>query len=162
MLSRIGIRYLSSSSGAAARNSGEVKTVLPLGLGGGNSLSSTDNKPPPLPGGLTKEKLMAMLKQQNEELAEHGIEPTMLLLDHSQSETDISKTVVDALRGTDSCCDYDVVSIGAGVRTLPEHFLLFENLVNLVHEHAPDARIAFDTSPTDKVESILRNLKRNK
>ena len=32
---------------------------------------------------------------------------------------------------------WDCVLIGAGVRTIVKNFLLFEVLVNLVHEHAP-------------------------
>lgn len=32
---------------------------------------------------------------------------------------------------------FDCVLIGAGVRTLTVHFLLFEKLINVVHAHAP-------------------------
>ena len=46
--------------------------------------------------------------------------------------------------------------IGAGVRKNDEHFLLFERLVNVAHEHAPRARIAFNTGPTDSDAAILR------
>lgn len=128
-------------------SSAPTKRALLLGMGGGPP------SPKGYPNGLTKEKLMAILQQQNKELQENGIEPTMLLVDHT-SDT-LSETVVNALvQGQ----DYDVISIGAGVRTTPEHFLLFENLVNLVHQHAPKARIAFDTGPEDKVVSILRQL----
>ena len=39
--------------------------------------------------------------------------------------------------------------IGAGVRKDDDHFLVFERLVNNDHEHAPQARIAFNTGPTE-------------
>ena len=51
---------------------------------------------------------------------------------------------------------FDVVMIGAGVRKDDEHFLVFEQLVNVVHEHAPRARIAFNTGPTDSTAAIQR------
>jgi hypothetical protein len=50
----------------------------------------------------------------------------------------------------------DVVLIGAGVRKDEEHFLVFERLVNVVHEHAPHARMAFNTGPTDSAAAIQR------
>jgi hypothetical protein len=48
------------------------------------------------------------------------------------------------------------VVIGAGVRLPPVYFLLFERLINVVHTHAPDARIAFNTKPTDNAEAVQR------
>jgi hypothetical protein len=51
---------------------------------------------------------------------------------------------------------YDVVMIGAGVSKDDEHFLVVEQLVNTVHEHAPGARIAFNTGPTDSAAAIQR------
>merc|ERR1719188_1796010 len=106
------------------------------------------------PGGLTKEKLQAILAQQNEELAKKGVSPTTLLFEKTLSNDEIAAKLVESLASN----EFDVVSIGAGVRTYPEYMLLFEKLVNVVHKHAPGARIAFDTGPGDKVESILRNL----
>jgi acetyl esterase/lipase len=52
--------------------------------------------------------------------------------------------------------EYGCVIIGAGVRANPKYFLLFEKLLNLVHELAPKARIAFNTKPTDTVEAVRR------
>jgi hypothetical protein len=54
--------------------------------------------------------------------------------------------------------DYDCVMIGAGVRVLPEHFLLFERVLNIVHRHAPRAAICFNTDPSDTVEAAKRGL----
>lgn len=51
---------------------------------------------------------------------------------------------------------YDCIVIGAGIRTLPEHFLLFERLINLIHQAAPLARIAFNTNPADTAEAAQR------
>jgi hypothetical protein len=47
--------------------------------------------------------------------------------------------------------------IGAGVRVAPDHFLLFEKLINLVHRHAPPSvRICFNTHPTDTLAAVRR------
>ncbi|MEM6849465.1 MAG: hypothetical protein AAF580_15605 [Pseudomonadota bacterium] len=51
---------------------------------------------------------------------------------------------------------FDVVLIGAGVRRDDDYFLVFERLVNVVHEHAPSARIAFNTGPTDTAAAVQR------
>jgi hypothetical protein len=51
---------------------------------------------------------------------------------------------------------FDCVLIGAGVRLDPEHFLLFEKLINVVHEHAPTARICFNTNPGDTAAAVMR------
>jgi hypothetical protein len=48
------------------------------------------------------------------------------------------------------------VLIGAGVRKDDDQFLVFEMLVNVVHEFAPQARIAFNTGPTDSDSAIQR------
>lgn len=43
--------------------------------------------------------------------------------------------------------------IGSGVRDQLE---LFERTVNLVRRHAPDAAIAFNTSPSDTFDAAAR------
>ena len=51
---------------------------------------------------------------------------------------------------------YDCVVIGAGFR-VPQHaLLLFERVVNTVHRHAPNAAIAFNTSPADTWDAARR------
>lgn len=50
---------------------------------------------------------------------------------------------------------FDCVLIGAGLRA-PEHFLLFERLLNTVHALAPQAKICFNTRPDDSVEAVQR------
>lgn len=51
---------------------------------------------------------------------------------------------------------FDCIVIGAGIRIIPEHLLLFEKVINLVHQNVPDSRICFNTNPTDTVEAINR------
>lgn len=51
---------------------------------------------------------------------------------------------------------YDCIMIGAGVRTVPSNFILFEKLINIVHEHAPLSKICFNTKPSDTLEALQR------
>ena len=44
---------------------------------------------------------------------------------------------------------YGGVLIGASVRTDPHELTLFENLFNIVHGQAPQARICFNIGPRD-------------
>ncbi|TPG05458.1 hypothetical protein EAH88_16025 [Rhodanobacter glycinis] len=50
---------------------------------------------------------------------------------------------------------FDCVMIGAGLRA-PSLLLLFEKIINLIHEHVPDARICFNASPADTAEAVRR------
>ena len=69
---------------------------------------------------------------------------------------DLGETAESAVTSCLRAKQYDCVIIGAGVRANPKYFLLFERLLNLVHELAPQARIAFNTMPTDTVEAVQR------
>ncbi|RJE20322.1 hypothetical protein PHISCL_07341 [Aspergillus sclerotialis] len=51
---------------------------------------------------------------------------------------------------------YDCILIGAGVRVIPHNFTVFEQLVNVVHQRAPHAKICFNTGPHDSTEAVQR------
>jgi hypothetical protein len=51
---------------------------------------------------------------------------------------------------------WDCVVIGGGIRKPEQALEFFEYVVKLVHQHAPAAAIAFNTSPADTVEAALR------
>lgn len=70
--------------------------------------------------------------------------------------TDRGETAADQVREALLAETPDLVLVGAGVRTDADHFLLFERVINLIHEHAPAARIAFNTLPYDSVEAVRR------
>ena len=52
----------------------------------------------------------------------------------------------------------DCVLIGAGVRLNPKLTGLFERLVNLVRQHAPQSRLCFNSGPHDSAEAVERQL----
>jgi hypothetical protein len=57
--------------------------------------------------------------------------------------------------------DYECVMVGAGLRLISVHFLLFEKLINVVHRLAPAfTRICFNTQPSDTAEAVRRWVQR--
>lgn len=99
--------------------------------------------------GLTPEKLEASLRADETQLKTLGYDARLAFIHSAQTATDdVAKLLQDST--------FDVVLIGAGVRKDDEHFLVFERLVNTVHQHAPHARIAFNTGPTDSAAAIQR------
>jgi hypothetical protein len=68
---------------------------------------------------------------------------------------DSGATAVEAVSQRLQTQSFDCVMIGAGLRA-PEHLLLFEKLLNLVHARAPGAKICFNTTPVDSAEAVQR------
>ncbi|KZP09802.1 hypothetical protein FIBSPDRAFT_873288 [Athelia psychrophila] len=52
--------------------------------------------------------------------------------------------------------DYDAVIIGAGVRLQAKLTEFFEEIVNTVKEHAPRARMGFNSSPQSTLDAVKR------
>lgn len=99
--------------------------------------------------GLNEEKLEFALRADEKKLNDLGYDASIGFIFSGEDATDL---LVESLKGT----AYDVVLIGAGVRKDDDHFLVFETLVNVVHEFAPQAKIAFNTGPTDSDLAIQR------
>jgi hypothetical protein len=70
--------------------------------------------------------------------------------------TDFGETAATVVRRHLEQQAFDCVLIGAGVRANPSNFLLFEQLINVVHEHAPRARLCFNTMPGDTAAAVKR------
>ena len=70
--------------------------------------------------------------------------------------TDFGGTAVDAVRARLQSKNFECVVIGAGLRTIEPNFLLFEIVLNAVHEFAPQARICFNTGPHDTAAAVQR------
>jgi hypothetical protein len=98
---------------------------------------------------LTAEKILAGIEAELERLRNLGYEADGCLVDLGAT----AETVVASRLGAR---EYGCVVIGAGIRAIPAYFLIFEKLLNIVHELAPKARIAFNTKPTDTVDAVRR------
>ncbi len=115
-----------------------MKSVLLIGLD--PSVVNYERWP-----GLTAEKLEAGLRRDQSALIDEGDRVHLCFIDHGETG---EATVAAALKET----KVDCVLIGAGVRTDNDEFLLFEKLVNFIHTNAPQAKICFNTGPTDSVD----------
>jgi len=82
--------------------------------------------------------------------AEHGlgVETCLFGLDGSD---DVEAVVAAALRARPWGC----VVIGGGVRN-EDRLELFEQVLNLVRRYAPDAAIAFNSTPADTFDAAAR------
>ena len=89
----------------------------------------------------------------NKRLMELGYEvQSCLIVD--LGETTAESVVSDIL----SREKFDCIMIGAGIRALPQHALMFEKIINTIHQKAPptSTKICFNTNPNDTVEAVLR------
>jgi hypothetical protein len=81
------------------------------------------------------------------EAARHSV--TLLLTKDAET---VERQVMQALADA----SYDVIVIGAGLRTLPPMALQFERLMNVLHERAPNAKLAFNSQPGDSDAAAIR------
>ncbi len=94
-------------------------------------------------------KVLALLKADEAHLRGLGYEVELCL-------TDLGKTAEAFVRDRLRQKQFDCILVGAGVRTIPKYFILFEKLINVVHEHAPQAKLCFNTKPGDTAEAVQR------
>jgi hypothetical protein len=103
----------------------------------------------PVPG-LTAAKVRSAIEANRAKLEERGYNVTILYVDEG-------KTAEAQLANTLATGRYDCIMIGAGLRIVPPYFLLFEKLINVIHQHAPaSTKLCFNTGPTDIAEAVQR------
>ena len=108
-----------------------------------------DFSAPDAPKEMNPDKIMAGLNDSvaRLEAAGHGAE---LLLTRDAAGVDAQ--VTRALQGK----EYDVIVIGAGLRTLPALADQFERLINVLHLKAPRSKFAFNSRPDDSDAAAQR------
>jgi hypothetical protein len=100
-------------------------------------------------GGRTAEQVTAAGGAAQEQLSAQGYAVQQCLVDlGATAEAVVVKALAEHT--------FDVILIGAGIRALPQHTLLFERIINVVHQRAPSAKLCFNTNPNDTVEAVLR------
>ena len=122
-----------------------TKSVLVVGL----DPTLIDFSDPGYPPGMSAEKVFAGIKSSEDELTSLGYSVQMCL-------TDFGETAAAVVESQLRQKPWNCVMIGAGVRVNPNNFLLFEKLVNVVHEHAPQAKICFNQLPHDTAAAVRR------
>jgi hypothetical protein len=83
--------------------------------------------------------------------AEHGVgvESCLVGLDGSD---DIEAIVTESLRAR----AWECIVVGGGIRGPDDQLELFETVINLVRQHAPQAAIAFNRRATDTFDAAAR------
>ena len=99
--------------------------------------------------GMDATKVLAGLKSSEKELTGLGYSVEMCLTDFGETAEAVVQSRLEQRR-------FECVLIGAGVRANPSNLLLFEKLINVVHEHAPQAKICFNTLPSDTAAAVQR------
>jgi hypothetical protein len=123
----------------------DKKSVLVVGL----DPTLIDFSTPGYAPGMNAAKVLAGIKSSEDELTRLGYSVHTCL-------TDFGETAEAVVESQLKQKQFDCVMIGAGVRTNPSNLLLFEKLINVVHEHAPQARLCFNQLPSDTAEAVKR------
>ena len=121
------------------------KSVLVIGL----DPTLIDFSQPGYAPGMDATKVFAGLKSSEAELLSLGYRVETCL-------TDFGETAEAVVRNRLQQGTFDCILIGAGVRANPSNLLLFEKLINVVHQHAARARLCFNTMPGDTAAAVNR------
>jgi hypothetical protein len=122
-----------------------MKKVLVIGM----DPKAIDFTNPEIPQGLTVEKIEKGTDATLEQLRSQGYDVELFLVETGAARL---SNLTEQLRDQ----NYDGVVIGNGIRSIMANFILFEQLVNAVRADAPNAKIIFNTSPTDTDEAVKR------
>lgn len=99
--------------------------------------------------GLNVDKVRAGLRADEERLTGLGYDAEFCLIDFGETAEAVVRDRLNAKR-------FDCVVIGAGVRMVAQNTALFEKLIDVVREYAPQAKLCFNTKPTDTAEAVQR------
>jgi len=110
---------------------------------------TVDFSDPALPPGMSVEKVNAGIAVAMKQFAERGWEADVGLIRPDETAgPEVERQLASK--------SYDCVVIGAGVRLPPRGLALFEIVINAVHKAAPNAAIAFNTTPVDSADAAAR------
>jgi hypothetical protein len=101
----------------------------------------------------------AGIEQGSKAFAELGLTEDLFLIDFAELDDGRAQAkLVEKLQQR----QYDAVVVGGGVRKGPGLLELFQTVVNLVHWHQPDAALAFNDSPGDSPDWVLKALEQRR
>lgn len=122
-----------------------MKKILIIGMNP-NTIDFTN---PELPKGLTIDVIEKGTKATLEKLISTGYNAELFLVE--TNATDLSNLAKQLKEN-----NYDGVVVGNGIRGIKANFILFEQIINVVHSNAPKSKIIFNSLPTDTDEAIKR------
>jgi hypothetical protein len=118
----------------------------------GQEPETVDFSDPALPPGFNAAKIHAGIAAGMKVMADRGWQADLCLVrPDDTARSDVQQQLASV--------SYDCVVIGGGIRVPPKSLLLFEMMVNTVHQAAPSAAIAFNTKPEDTADAAARWLK---
>lgn len=112
-----------------------------------------DFSAPGLPPGLDAAAVRRGLEASRDRLRQAGHAAEILLLRTASVEEEVAEAMASR--------SYDVIVIGAGLRTMAPMIEKFERLINVLRELAPRASIAFNSRPDDSDVAALRWIDRD-
>ena len=115
----------------------------------GQKPETVDFSDPALPPGFNAEKIQAGIDLAASLIAERGWHGDLCMITPDDAGLAMLKSQLQA-------APYDCVVVGGGLRLPPKSLLLFERVINAIHEAAPTAAIAFNTSPPDTADAAAR------
>lgn len=122
-----------------------MKTVLIIGM----NPKTIDFSNSELPPNVTLEGIQNGTQVTLKELEKLGYKTELFLFDTGTTELRNLSTHLQSNK-------YQGILIGNGIRGISANFMLFEKIVNVVHQYAQNAKIIFNTNPVDNIESIQR------
>jgi hypothetical protein len=120
----------------------------------GQQPETIDFSDPSLPPGLDAAKINEGIRIAAATLTERGWQGDICMI--TPDDSGIAMLTAQLAKAT-----YDCVVIGAGVRVPSQSLLLFERIVNAVHQGAPGATIAFNTRPEGTADAAARWIRRD-
>lgn len=115
----------------------------------GQKPETVDFSDPSLPPGFNAEKIQAGIDIAEATMAERGWDADLCMI--APDDNGIAMLTAQLAKAT-----YECVVIGGGLRLPPKSLPFFERVVNVVHQGAPKAAIAFNTRPQDTAEAAAR------
>jgi hypothetical protein len=99
---------------------------------------------------LDEAALTARIESANRSIREAGFDAVSCSIGTSPDE--VESTIRDHL----ATGSFGLAMIGAGVRLQPNYTELFERIINVLHDAAPDIRFCFNTSPETTADALRR------
>ena len=122
-----------------------MKKILIIGMNP-NTIDFTN---PELPKGLSIDIIEKGSKATLESLISLGYDAELYLIDTGATNLgNLAKQLKEN--------NYDGVVVGNGIRGIKTNFILFEQIINVVHSISIKSKIIFNTLPTDTAEAIKR------
>ena len=115
----------------------------------GQDPDTVDFSDPALPPGMDADKIRAGIELSLKQMRERGWQADFCSV---QPDDTAGPAVERALASG----EVDCVVIGGGLRVPPRSLPLFERVLNAVHRAAPQAAIAFNTTPQDTADAVAR------